>query len=220
MAYEFLKKLFGKNEDGTPKALTFEELEAAIEADTDLKLVDLATGDYVAKGKFDAKSAELTETKKMLTDANAEIQSYKDMDIDGIKQAAADWETKYNADIAARDQKLAEQAREFATREYFSKFQFTSDLAKEAAFAAFLKQEFKQDESGKFLGADDYMKGLKESNPGAFVSEEPAQEPKKKPSFASTDPTTPPKGGKKMTLTEKMQYAAQNPGIDIDTLFD
>ena len=38
MAYDFLKKLFPANEDGTPKAMTFEELEAAINADKGISL--------------------------------------------------------------------------------------------------------------------------------------------------------------------------------------
>ena len=38
MALEYLKKLFPANEDGTPKAMTFEELEAAITADKGISL--------------------------------------------------------------------------------------------------------------------------------------------------------------------------------------
>ncbi len=49
MAYEFLKKLFGKNEDGTPKSLTYDELETAIDGDKKLRIVNLEDGGYVAK---------------------------------------------------------------------------------------------------------------------------------------------------------------------------
>ena len=87
-----------------------------------------------------------------------------------------------------------------------------------------MKQEFKRDENGKFLGADDFMASMKEANPGAFVAEEPpAPEdtpPTLKPHFAPPKPATPPKGGKKMSLTEKMKYASENPGIDVNTLFE
>ena len=44
--------------------------------------------------------------KTQLSDANAAIQSYKDMDIEGIKQSAADWETKYNTDTQALKDQL------------------------------------------------------------------------------------------------------------------
>ena len=225
MAYEFLKKLFGTPKDGeAPKAMTYAELEAAIDADKKIKVVDIKAGGYVAKETFDTKETELDGVKKQLEDANTEIQSYKDMDIDGIKKAAADWEEKYKTDTAALSKKLEDQATEFATKEYIGKYQFTSDLARNAAVAEFMKQEFKRDANGKFLGADDFMASMKEANPGAFVAEEPpAPEdtpPTPKPHFAPPKPATPPKGGKKMSLTEKMKYASENPGIDVNTLFE
>lgn len=85
MAYEFLKKLFGTQKDGEePKAMTYAELEEAIDADKKIQIVDLKAGGYVSKDKLDAKITELDGVKQQLTDANAEIQSYKDMDIEGI----------------------------------------------------------------------------------------------------------------------------------------
>lgn len=141
MAYEFLKKLFGTPKDGeAPKAMTYAELEAAIDADKKIKVVDIKAGGYVAKETFDTKETELDGVKKQLEDANTEIQSYKDMDIDGIKKAAADWEEKYKTDTAALSKKLEDQATEFATKEYIGKYQFTSDLARNAAVAEFMKQ--------------------------------------------------------------------------------
>lgn len=224
MAYEFLKKLFGTPKEGeAPKAMTYAELEAAIEADKKIQVVDIKTGGYVSKDTLDTKITELDGVKQQLEEANAEIQSYKDMDIDGIKKAATDWEEKYKTDTAALSKKLEEQATEFATKEYIGKFNFTSDLARDAAVAAFMKQEFKRDENGKFLGADDFMAAMKEANPGAFVAEEPPAPdtpPTPKPHFAPDTPPNPPKGGKKMSLTEKMKYASENPGIDVNTLFE
>ena len=45
MAYEFLKKLFGTQKDGEePKAMTYAELEAAIDADKKIQIVDLKAG--------------------------------------------------------------------------------------------------------------------------------------------------------------------------------
>lgn len=86
MAYEFLKKLFGTQKDGEePKAMTYAELEAAIDADKKIQVVDVKAGGYVSKEKLDAKITELDGVRQQLTDANAEIKSYKEMDIDGIK---------------------------------------------------------------------------------------------------------------------------------------
>ena len=44
MAYEFLKKLFKKAENGTVIPMTAEELETAIDADKNIKVVDLSGG--------------------------------------------------------------------------------------------------------------------------------------------------------------------------------
>ena len=87
--YEFLKALFN-DKDGNPTALTFDQLSEKLSAAKDIKLVNLSEGGFVAKEKLDAKTTELNGVRQQLTDANAEIQSYKDMDIDGIKRKASE----------------------------------------------------------------------------------------------------------------------------------
>lgn len=173
MAYEFLKKLFGKNEDGTPKSLTYEELETAIDGDKKLRIVNLEDGGYVAKEQLDAKSTELAGVKQQLTDANKEIQSYKDMDIEKIQQSAKEWETKYNTDTKALNEKLAAQERSHQTDRYLD----TVGLKAGAMYRDFVKKAFEAKEfkleGGKFLGADDFIADLKK-NPefkDAFVQE-------------------------------------------------
>lgn len=217
MAIEFLKGLFGTNEDGTPKAMTWEELDSAVTANKDLKVVDLSAGGYVSKDKFDSQETKLKGIQKQLTDANATIQSYKDMDVDGIKKSASDWEQKYNTDTAALNDKITAMELDFAQREYLAKFDFADDLAKEGVAARFKAQNFKRDKDGVFEGADEYMEGLKKSNPNAFKT---AQQPGK-PQFAPEGGGNPPSGGnKKMSLDEIMAYANANPGCNIDALID
>ena len=55
MAYDFLQKLFKKDENGAIIPMTAEELEAAIDADKNIKVVDLSAGGYIAQDKFQAK---------------------------------------------------------------------------------------------------------------------------------------------------------------------
>lgn len=50
-----------------------------------------------AKGDLATVQTELTTTKKQLTTANTEIQSYKDMKIEDIKKAADDYKAKFEA---------------------------------------------------------------------------------------------------------------------------
>lgn len=190
MAYEFLKKLYGVPKEGEePKAMTYEELEAAIDADGSIKLADLSGGGYVSKEKYNAKVTELTGVKQQLTDANTEIQSYKDMDIEGIQKSAKEWEDKYNADTKALEDKLTAQEYSHAADMFMSKYQFTSKPAREGVMAEFNKKGFKL-EDGKFLGAEDYMNSLMESEDykGAFKTEDKpaAKEPENKPFFAAS----------------------------------
>ena len=173
--YEFLKALFGTNEDGTPKALTFEQLQAALAENKEIKLVNLADGAYVAKEKFDAKVTELEGVQAQLKDANKEIQSYKDMDVEGIKKSVEDWETKYKTDTTALQQKLADQELEFAAKTYLGGFAYANDLVKDQIYSKFMEKKFAR-ENGKFLGADDFMAEMKKQYPTAFAPDTPPAE--------------------------------------------
>ncbi len=170
--YEFLVKLFGKDADGNPEALTAEQLIAKIKADKSLNLVNLKDGGYVSKEKFDAKDTELTGVKQQLADANTTIQSYKDMDIDGIKKSAQDWETKYKTDTKALNDKLEAQERSHRTDLFLSGYKFSSKAAEAGIRSMFDAKGFKL-ENGEFLGAADYIKQLQEDKDykGAFVIE-------------------------------------------------
>ena len=119
MAYDFLKKLFKKDENGAIIPMTAEELEAAIDADKNIKVVDLSSGGYIAKDKFDAKETELKGVKKQLDDANIQIKSFEDQDVDGIKKKVSEWEQKYNTDTQAlRDQMAADNGTFLGAKEF------------------------------------------------------------------------------------------------------
>ena len=159
MAYDFLKKLFKKDENGAIIPMTAEELEAAIDADKNIKVVDLSSGGYIAKDKFDAKETELKGVKKQLDDANIQIKSFEDQDVDGIKKKVSEWEQKYNTDTQAlRDQMAAK---------------FTSKAARKGVLDELRSKKFQLDDNGTFLGAKEFMDSLMgdEDYKGAFVTE-------------------------------------------------
>lgn len=161
------------------------------------------------KTKLTAAETARDEYKEQLEAANTTIQSYKDMDIEGIKQSASEWEKKYNDDLKAMQDKLENQAYDFALKEYVSGYQFTSDLVKEAVIAQLKAQGFKLND-GKFLGADDFMKQLKEANPSAFADADIKQ-----PKITLPGTNTPPIGVtkedfKKMTYAERMKIFTEN----------
>ena len=93
-------------------------------------------------------------------------------------QAGADHKTALETQAKEMQAKLDGQARDHAMEKYFTGVTFTSDLAKNAAMSEFKTKEFKLD-NGSFLGADDWLKQLKENNPTAFKNE--ADDKQKKP---------------------------------------
>lgn len=221
MAYEFLKKLFTANDDGTTNALTYEELEKLIDGDNGLKIANIADGGYVDAQKHERIAEELKGVKKQLSEANGKIQEFKDMDIEGIKKAAEEYKESSEASIKELQEKLEKQDAIYSAKEFLNGYEFSSEFAKESVLNRFLEQGFKKDDSGKYLGAEDYMKSMKETHPDAFKADEPVPTPETKPTFAPNNGGNPPaNGGKKMTLDEVMAYVNANPGTNIDALLD
>lgn len=225
--YEFLKKLFGTNEDGSPVALTYDQLVAKLSEDKSIKLANLAEGGYVAKDKFDAKETELKGLGDQLKAANATIQSYKDMDIDGVKKSVADWEKKYNDDTAALRKTIEDKERGYATDLFFRGYKFSSKMAESGIRAEFEKLNLPLVE-GKLVGGKEFMDKLMadDDNKAAFVIETPAQNPAPtpapeptpvggfKPKFADPTPNhSQPKP--KMSLAEMMKRKNADPNAEI-----
>ncbi|MEF9991337.1 MAG: phage scaffolding protein [Peptostreptococcaceae bacterium] len=171
----------------------------------EVDLVDSST--YVKKELFDNKETELTTTKGLLKDANKEIKSYKDMDIDAIKKSADDYKVKFEkAEVM-----LEKQNREFAAKEFLNQYNFANDRSKKSVLGDFLEKDFKL-ENDKFLGAEDWIKALVENEPEVFKSEEVNTDTSiqfsKKINGGGTE-TTP------KTLSELMQAKNSNPNVDI-----
>lgn len=122
--------------------------------------------------KIDDQKAIVKERDTTITELTEKVKKFDGVDVAKLQQDVKDWESKYNTDIANKD-------KEFAKTLLFNGYQFSSELVKKAAMQAFDEKELKF-ENGKFLGADDFFKGLKESDPGIFKEE---QQQKKKTGF-------------------------------------
>lgn len=180
MAYEFLRKLFGIPAAGEkPRSMTYEELEAAIDADKGITLVNLKDGGYVSKDKFDAKETELKGVQAQLTTANETIKGFEGQNVEGIKTKVSEWETKYNTDTQQLKDQLAAQARSHAEEMFLSGYQFTSKAARNGVLAELRAKDFKV-EDGTILGGREFMQALMENEDykGAFVAQKPADDGK------------------------------------------
>ena len=213
--YEFLQKLFGTTPDGQPVALTYEQLAEKIGADKSLKIVNLADGGYVSQDKYQAEVTKNTGLTQQLEAANTTIQSYKDMDIDGIKKSAADWESKYKQDTEALQAQLEAQARSHSEDQFFAGYKFSSKAAAAGVRAEFAKKNFEL-KDGVFTGAKEWMDELAkdEDYKSAFVAPEPPAGSKKPPKFSDPKPQGAPPTGRK-SLTELMRMKNDNPDAQI-----
>ena len=128
--------------------------------------------------EYAALQSKLTEVQKQLTDAGTTIQSYKDMDIEGIKKSAADWEQK------AKQLEAEQKEKDYSDR--LDKFVQAQGMKNEI-YAAHLKAqlaaaELKFDKDGTLIGGEDVVKKLRESCPDAFADDRP------KPQFTDSTP--------------------------------
>lgn len=89
---------------------------------------------------YNALQAKLDAVTGQLNDANSKIQSYTEMDIDGIKQSAADWQKKYEAaqnqmqqmEYSAKlDKFVAQQSCRNPIYADYLKFQFIPSIRRE-----------------------------------------------------------------------------------------
>ena len=121
------------------------------------------------------------------------------MDIDGIKQSVKDWEQKYQKDTEALNAQIESDRKKFAAERFMDGQKIKSPLSRKAILSEFLAQnlEFKD---GAFVGADEYMKGVREKYPDEFEQED-ENKPQKKTWVRGTQGSYKPK-----TVSEEQAY--------------
>lgn len=196
---DFLKNLFNG------QALTFEQFTEALGAASNIKLVNLADGGYVAKDKFDAKENELTTANNTIKTLQDTVKKFDGVDVEKLKNDAKNWETKYNDDIA----KLR---LDFAVESALTASGSKNNVAVKALLGEFLK-EAKLDDKGAVVGLGDEIKKLTEGESTSFMFNAPNSQ-----QFSGMVPgnpggNPPPAEGdtSKMSYSEFVAYQATHP---------
>lgn len=125
------------------------------------------------KALAETKEAELKQVKQQLEEANAQIEKFKDMDIESIKAAAEDYKQKY------------EKAKEEAQKEIEQiKFNYAIEKALTEAKArnvkavkALLDLDNLKLTDDKILGLDEQLEKIKEENDFLFEVEKKEKVP-------------------------------------------
>lgn len=155
-----------------------------------LGLTDEVIDKIMAENGADITAArgELATTQQQLAAARTENEGLKtqlaerDKDIDALRkdkgnseelnQKLTELQGKYDTDTKSLQDKLDQQARDYAAEKYLDGFKFSSKAARKSAFAEFKAKNLKLTD-GKFEGADDFMAALKKEDPSMFASDEP-----------------------------------------------
>lgn len=150
-----LKALFGE------EALTYAQLEEKLKDNKEVKLANLASGEYVGKKKHDETVAELTTAQGTITSLKETVAKFDGVDVDALKQKATELEDKYNADMAAV---RLDSAVNLALVEAKAK---NPKLAKAALDMSLIKLD-----GENLLGLSEQLDKLKESDAYLFDVEE------------------------------------------------
>ena len=153
---EKLKALFGTD------ALTFEQLEEKLKDNKEVKLANLASGNYVDKAKLEKAENELTTANNTIKDLRETVSKYDGVDVEKLKNDVKDLENKYNTDIEA-----ANVERLVMTELYAAKAK-NPQMVKKMLDMSLVKRD-----GEKLIGFADQLEALKKSDGYAFDLEEP-----------------------------------------------
>lgn len=129
---------------------------------TDKDTVQKITEAYASDIKAEQDAAAAVQTQ--LDEANKTIQSYKDMDIDGIKASVEDYKQKLEQSEADR------AAFEYSTKlsQYVKELQLKNDVYEKYVTDLLTEKELKFD-GGELVGAEKYVNEFREAHADAFA---------------------------------------------------
>lgn len=128
------------------------------------------------KAKTNAAKADLAEARERITEVQNERDQLKasNGDVATVQKKLDELQSKYEADIAERDNQLVERDYNDAISRAISgkSLKFSSKYA-EKAFKDLLKEKKLQLKDGELEGLDDFIKEQKEADPDAFAPDKP-----------------------------------------------
>lgn len=113
------------------------------------------------------KQLEEVGAKELVSAADAAKTA---TELEELKKQLEELTAKYNTDTEELNKRLAAQETDFAAERFISGFEFASDRVRSSVLDDFKKQGFKL-KDGKFLGGEDWINQLRESEPDAFAQE-------------------------------------------------
>lgn len=167
--------------------------------DEQIQSIQAESGKEIQKHKDDYATlkAENDSQKKLLENANKEISSYKDMDIEGIKKSAEDYKTKYEEAEKEYQAKIAQMEYDSKLDKYLNGCNFKNDIYRKEVVSRIKEKGLKFD-GDTLLGGEEVINSFKNEYPDSYNDSKP------KPMFA--DATTGIKNEITKETLNKMSY--------------
>lgn len=157
---EFLKTVFGD------KALTFDQFQNALKDSKDVKLANLASGEYVGKGKYTEMETEKSSYKTQLEEVNKQLENLKATAgaNDDLKKQIEQWQDKYKTDT----EKLQADLQATRLNSALDVALMTAKVRNVKLAKAGLDMSQIKLDGEKLLGIDGQIEALKKSDPYLF----------------------------------------------------
>ncbi len=110
-------------------------------------------------------NTELEGVKGQLSQANEQIAGFKELDIEGVKQKAAQWEEKYNQAAKSSAEKIEQLKFGFALDKKLAQAQARNPKA----VKALLDRDALKYDKGKIIGLEEQLETLKKNEDSAFL---------------------------------------------------
>ena len=140
-------------------------------------IIDEIMAEYGQDFKEKEKQIETLTTEKdgiqqQLEEANKQIQSFKDIDVENLNNQIAEWETKYNQDTENLKNELSKKDYDYKLKDLTNSLKFSSNGAKRAFLEDLKEKGLEFNEDGELEGFEDFTKSYQETDPDAFLKEE------------------------------------------------
>lgn len=120
---------------------------------------------YREAQEFKELNTELEGVKGQLSQANEQIAGFKELDIEGVKQKAAEWEQKYNQAAEDSAREIEQLKFDFALDKELTKAQARNPKA----VKALLDRDALKYDKGKIIGLEEQLETLKKGEDSAFL---------------------------------------------------
>lgn len=149
------------------------KLGIELTADQTKQLEEVGAKELVSAADAAKTVTELEELKKQLAQRDADLEKLKsDTTSADLRKQLDELRGKYDADTKELQDKLFAQETDFAAERFLDGFKFASERVRRSVAADFKAQGFKY-QDGKFLGGEEYIKQLQQSEPDSFAKEKP-----------------------------------------------